>query len=1163
MTIKRLYITFVIYAFACTGLANAQVSYWNNQREVTQVVQKELLVTDSLTILPSSITVVNSTGDTLENGLFVIRNRSVSLLPGLLKDHLGDTLQIRYRVISLDLEKSYFRLDSQSLAASDGILKPWSPIVSTGGTGIIESPELDYDGSFSRGFSVGNSQSLAMNSDFNLQMSGKISDEIEIQAVMSDANIPVQAEGNTYQLNEFDKVFIRLNMKQHFISAGDLDIKNGPGYFSRYHKKIKGIGYATTFTPFKKTSFKNELGYAVTRGKFSRYQLEVQEGNQGPYRLRGSGNEQYLIILSGTEKIYFNGVLLKRGRDFDYSIDYNTAELTFSVNRLISRDSRITVEFEYVDLNYSRSVQHVSSRLESDRAGLSLQFFNEMDSKATSADGELDSLGYAIMQNSGDDTRKLVRNGIVRQSGPGVTQDVVLYKKIFEPLVQDSILVYTTHPDSAQYSAYFTDVGEGKGSYTISEKTTVNGRVYTWKGPGNGRYEPLIRLKAPEQKMMMSLGGYYQLNPGIKLTSELSMSKLDLNRFSALDSEDDLGFAGFVNMDFSRTLKQKKDTLNTDNSIKANLGYEITDPFFNPVNPFREVEFTRNWNLDQTTLVKTKEHLVSSSFELNIHGFSATYQFMSLIKPAVYSGFRQIPSLGFAKGKIMAKLGGDFLRTSGLTEESHFQKPFFDIRYKGKSTLGFIFTREKNKIRALNNAELALRSFAFDNYRLYWDLKGTEQLQTQLFINYREDLLPREDQLVKNHYAVDAGLKGSWNPEDKMQLEYNVNYRQLNVLPTAVNPAIKSAGTLLGNIVHRYTSANELLVLNSRAEVISGQEPKAEYIFIEVINPGQGNYIWVDSNGDNIKQKGEFELSPFGDNANYIKIAQYNHAFIRVNSTMFYHDFQINPEKAINPEQKGFLPSQLRRLTLIGNFRIDQKIRENSSGRFAVPFYLNPEDSILVGFRALSNVTLYYNKANPLYDVRLESRYQRSADVQIDGLVQLSGRREKVLIRYSGIRQLDWLTGFSSGFNHYAAELYPGKNYDIDLMEFEQEIRYRFSKSIALQGKYALIHKKNKTGNQEQLSGHKFEVKLSLRNLKQFNISSGMIYSLMEYDGSPGNSIELAMMEGLKNGNNYQWNLQLSRRMGNNIEMSVNYSGRKTGEIKTVHIAGVQAKARF
>jgi hypothetical protein len=281
-------------------------------------------------ILYSSI-VLSADKQLLSKDFYSINNGVVSLSPTACDRYSDDSVTITYRRLQYDLAKKYALLDTTKLKKRDlaiDIAYDLTPDAIAASNRIIDSKTLDYNGSFSRGFSVGNAQSLVVNSKFDMQLQGEIGNGITINAAISDDNIPIQAEGNTQVLQEFDKVFIELTKADTKVLAGDFVIERPHSYFVNYLKKLKGIGIRNTYLQKGKT-LTTSANIATSRGKFSRQPLAIKEGNQGPYKLAGNNNERYIIILSGTEKIYFNGLLLKRGQEYDYIIDYNSAEIIY------------------------------------------------------------------------------------------------------------------------------------------------------------------------------------------------------------------------------------------------------------------------------------------------------------------------------------------------------------------------------------------------------------------------------------------------------------------------------------------------------------------------------------------------------------------------------------------------------------------------------------------------------------------------------------------------------------------------------------------------------------------------------------------------------------------------------------------------------------------
>ena len=164
----------------------------------------------------------------------------------LINSNKLDSIQVCYKVFPFGFHQPFAR---RTLAQYDStvLFKPKAPSARwvDRREELFVTNQLYKSGSISRGISFGNNQDVFVNSNLNLQMEGKLTSNVNISAVITDQNIPFQPEGNTQQLQDFDKVFIQLYNDQFSLSAGDIVLQHrgsskGESYFLQYYKNVQG-----------------------------------------------------------------------------------------------------------------------------------------------------------------------------------------------------------------------------------------------------------------------------------------------------------------------------------------------------------------------------------------------------------------------------------------------------------------------------------------------------------------------------------------------------------------------------------------------------------------------------------------------------------------------------------------------------------------------------------------------------------------------------------------------------------------------------------------------------------------------------------------------------------------------------------------------------------
>lgn len=1160
---------------------------------------------DSLTVMPPilSVTLIPHPSSpiphpSLDSGIFSLKNNQLHTDTARLRAICPDCEQIKvvYRVLPYDFAAPVRRLDTLAIrrnARTDAIEFDYSPYEPA--TKPWETNGLLSSGAYTRGLSFGNNQNLVFNSSLNLQLAGKLGNDLELQASLSDNSVPLQPDGTTRQLQEFDRIFIQLKRKNTALTAGDYDLTRPGGYFSNYFKRLQGAmvehrqmgdwGFGGKNTADTLTV---RVAAAVSRGKFARQIIQGQEGNQGPYRLQGAEGERFIIVLAGTEKVFIDGQLLRRGLSDDYVMDYNLGELTFTSRKLITKDSRVIVEFEYAVQTYLRSTVAANLAWTAPRSRIYLNYYAEQDSRNNGGAQDLSVAERRSLAEIGDNLRMAFASGVdtLDVFDPSRVQYRVVDTLVCGVPVQ--ILEYSTRSDSARFTARFTEVLQGQGNYVLA-LTAANGRVYRWVAPDpltcqpTGNFEPVVRLIAPEARQLYTLGGDFQVFKGGSVQAELALSNRDLNRYSPLGNSDNLGGAGFLG--FQQKIPLGKEQKDWQAGVYAN--YEYTARTFLPLNPYRPAEFIRDWN-SSGSLDTVAEQIARGGVSLKRKNWGESrYEFGSFQREGVYEGYRHFGQLRVQQRgyELLGEL--NFLQTDGRLESTRFARPKIDFSktfFRKDSTLrqpfvktGVYFEREKNERYAADADTLNRASFWYDLLRLYFQTPDNQENKWQLggFVSRRNDFAPNGSFFKQNTEANELNLNGKWQKSNvkstaNQQINWNFTYRTLRVLAPELTTE-KPLETYLGRVDYSLAAWRNALHFTTGYELGSGQSPKLEFNYLSV-NPGEGQYTWVDRNRDSILQVDEMEIAVFQDQASYIRVAVSTPDYIRTNNVLLNQNLRLDPRIVWGTARKGWRRT-LSRFSTQSTLQIN---RRTFAGAEDIspwnPFQFNIADTALVTVAATLRNILFVNRANPAWDASLAQGDNRSQVALTTGFEQRRARdwtlhgRVNLSQRWSA--EADLIRAEKSTDN----QAFNNRDFDINTWEAGPKLTWLPSRSFRIASNVKWKNSQNVIGEMEKAAQTNWNTELtwnpqSKQNVQGFRAATSLRAKFtladIQYTGQANTAVAFTMLEGLQDGKNYLWSLNLDRQLSKTVQMSLNYEGRKTGDNRVVHVGRAQVRAVF
>lgn len=1153
------------------GIA-ASESFTVGPRDTAIFLSHEFIVPGSVRLTLDSLLLLGSAGDyTLDARFGVIR------LGPALRALMADTarrytLGVAYSYRPIRLEREYSRRKLVTLVDSAGkerqVVQDRTELTATS----IFGKNFQRSGSVVRGLTVGSNRDLTLQSGLRLQFSGNITDDVEVLGALTDEQTPIQPEGNTQTLREIDNIFIEIRARDAAATLGKFIASNPYGGYAAYSRKLQGVKGVARYGGWGTT----EVVAAVAPGKFRTQQFQGRERDQGPYRLIGENNERNIVVVAGTERVFIDGVEMVRGESNDYVIDYSTAEIFFQTRRPITSLSRITVDFEYADRQYSRSFIAVTNtgHLFDSTLSISASYVREADNPDATIDIALSETDRALLASAGADRSRALRSGVYfvgrNDSAKGT------YMRIDTTIDgrADSVFRYDPINPAAFYNVVFSIPPDGRGDYRY-----VAFGQYEFVGKGLGSYLPVVYLPFPELRQIGSISFRARPASWVGLNGEFAFSDASVNRFSTAPGSELRGTA------FTAAALARHDSVKIAGTnigmIRFGARAQYVGARFRTVERLGEVEFNNRWNVrirpgeaevDNFILEDTLLYAPFRQLQLSAaNGYlSQGRDFFSLRQEytARLLGDTSLPSADYTFELISTD-------TLAGARTGRWWKQRGGVSYiVGYFTPGVRFETERREDRAGLAFTDTLYPSSFRFFEAGPEMRVNLPFMTAIALaRYRLEDSVRHDSAIGDRRFMSDGTSQTYTLRGELRgvrdltstLDFTYRIKRYDSI-AGVDPARRlDNSTILARSQTRWSGFDRGLDIDALYEVQTEQAARLQRLFLRVPF-GQGDYTWLDLDSNGLQTEEEFRLAPPGE-GEYIRYDFPTEQLFPVIDLRTTARVRLQPQRLIAGD--SWLGRVLAPVTSETTLRLEEKSqteRESEIYLLQLGSFLN--DSTTLAGSALVQQDLNFFESNPIYSFRL--RYLgRSGLTRLVTTIERTENIERSLrIRWKPTHDIGLQLDLAS--NHgllRSTDTLSRRAFDLTNLSAANDFSYRPEQSLELGWLLRLTSSRDvlpATPRTTLLNSNAIRAIYSIETRGRLRLEIERTNVSGRNVGGDIYSIPYQLTDGYAIGTTWIGRATFEYRFGANIQASLNYTGRaQPPSMKPIHIGQAEVRAFF
>ncbi len=972
---------------------------------------------------------------------------------------------------------------------------------------LYDDANLNISGSKTISISFANNEDFSLDQSLFLQINGKLGENLNIEAQLSDSQSPITPEGDSRELSSLDKVFLRLYGTNYELAFGDLEMEFSETQFMNYFPKFEGLKAGW----FSRNSFQGAL--AISKGKKATVTFNGIEAKQGPYYL-STENAEGLQVIPGTEEVFLNGA--KLGRGLDYTIDYSEGSVTFTTEHFISTSSYIQVTFQYADENYRQNMYLASSSVKvTDRINIISNMVMQNDDKNNPLQDTFSETDIEALQQAGDNVA--FSNGIVE-----------VEDGLYEYLEEGDYYYYVGNDTTVagHYNISFTDVGMENGDYEYIE----DGNYYEYVGEGLGSYLPLKKLPSPRSRSNYNLivnyeGDYYNFS------AEGVFSKEDKNIFSSLDDADNNGYAAHV----SANIFPNFDTLKPEFNFQFRRIGDNISLFSDLQNPLDVYEF----NQIPDTLASTMYSCNVSMDILSFYQPSITYK--NLVAKDYAEQENWSISSNIKQKKFVPELYHQYLnwKQDYCEEERTDQTEQHDLKVSYQHAQLKIGTAHYNKQNTFETSYDTTNTRQVNNlqhWNYYLETVNTTRYAANLsYLNEKEkfEQYSTESDSLSEEISQTYSLNTMLNI-DRHRMQVKISHRKKEDIKRNTSDDFNMADISLANnflkdavgINSSYSLKNVEFYPKIKEFQYIGDDMGSYDIDTVYVGFNQGDYDWkvIEIDYDNPDMS------------------------VEVNATL---NLNLNPKLLTNSLLKKF---QSETYLLVSENSTEDEKRKIY---LLSPDVLMNSETTIYGRRIIQQ-TLWYEMIKRKLTSKLKYKQEKTLD---NRYVDVSERKD--ITNWEGTLRLTSLKDANIELI-YENRWEEDSRYESNTISnfYALDMRNRLSDDLTINSSLQYSQEdgnKSNNSNKYQIKAYKIEESVTYFFKRKYRLFAKASYKRNTRSGSTF----LSFLADKKDGDIFKWNMNLDYRISNYTSARLEYSGDSYPDREQIHQLSIEVKAEF